>query len=173
PFGWTEDDGFCYGGKVITPTGEEPAYQREAQRLMPYAPKGSLDAWKKTTKYITDQSRPELEVIMATAFAAPLIKMTLRQAVLLSAYSRASGAGKSTAMKIGQAVWGNQVTGLNGLDDTENAIIAKVGDLRHLPLYWDEMKTKDQYNRIINVTFQLGQGKNKARLDRESKAREV
>ena len=173
PFGWTEDDGFCYGGRVITPTGEEPAYQRESQRLLPYAPKGSLDAWKKTTKYVTEHGRPELEIIMATAFAAPLLKMSLSQAVLLSAYSSESGAGKSTAMKIGQAVWGHPITGVNGLDDTENAIIAKVGDLRHLPLYWDEMKTKDQYNRIINVTFQLGQGKNKARLDRESKAREV
>jgi len=172
-FGWTDDDGFCYAEKIITPTGEEPAYQRGRQYLDPYGPKGSLDVWKKTTVYVTGQGRPELEVLLATAFAAPLLKMSLSQAVLLSVYSRESGIGKSTALKIGQAVWGHPVTGVNGLDDTENAIIAKVGDLRHLPLYWDEMKTKDQYQRVINVTFQLGQGKNKARLDRDSKAREV
>jgi hypothetical protein len=172
-FGWTDDMGFCYAEKIVRPTGEEPAYQRGRQNLSPYLPKGDLDVWKKAAKYITDQHRPELEILLATAFAAPLLKMTLSQAVLLSVYSRESGIGKSTALKIAQAVWGHPVTGVNGLDDTENAIIAKVGDLRHLPLYWDEMKTKNQYDRVINVTFQLGQGKNKARLDRDSKAREV
>src|SRR5207342_3396676 len=65
------------------------------------------------------------------------------------------------------------ITGLNGLDDTENALIKKVSDLGNLPLYWDEIKTKSQREKLVSIAFSLAQGKNKARLTKEIKSAKI
>jgi hypothetical protein len=169
--GWNDAMSFAYGESVYMPNGTtKPAFYGDDSIIRTYSPKGSLADWQGAAKIITDQKRPELEVIVASAFAAPLVKFASGDAVLLSAYSRESGIGKSTAMKIGQAVWGHPVTGMNGLDDTENAVMKKVGDLGHLPLYWDEIKTKGQQDKIVSIAFSLSQGKGKARLTKDIKS---
>jgi hypothetical protein len=171
--GWNDTLGFAYGPQVYMPGVERPAFYGDADTTRLYSPRGRIDDWKTAAKMITDLKRPELEVIIASSFAAPLVKFASGDAVLLSMYSRESGIGKTTAMKIGQAVWGHPIKGLNGLDDTENALMKKVGDLGHLPLFWDEIKTKDQREKLVRLAFNLGQGKGKARLTRDIKAAEV
>ena len=163
-FGWAGKN-FVFGNEMYTPNGPENAYRgntidEKYQRV------GDLQPWLDALPLV--QGNPVLEVVVASAFAAPLVSLACDYSPTLSVYSHQSGYGKSTAMKIAQAVWGDPRTGMSMLDDTENSVNKKTTSLKHLPMYWDEMKTKDQIDKLVRVVFATAQGRSKARLNRNS-----
>lgn len=159
-FGW-HGDTFVFGDQRYTPAGPETAYRgntidKKFDRV------GKLDAWTDALRLV--QGNTPLEIVVASAFAAPLVKLSCDYSVVLSIYSHQSGYHKTTAMRLAQAVWGNPDIAMSSLDDTVNSVTKKMGDLRHLPIYWDELKTKEQTERIVQVVFTATQGKGKQRL---------
>lgn len=172
-FGWNVEnsivDGFIYAGRKWTPAGDEPASSPDPVLHRAYSPTSdNIQLWKDAAKVITDQKRPELDVIIASSFAAPLVKCTGYPGVLISVYSLDSGVGKTTAMNIAQAVWGNPRR-KNSLSDTANSLMNKMGALKSLPIYWDEVKTDEQIKRFVEITFNTAEGTEKARLNRRGK----
>lgn len=169
PFGWLNRhghiDGFVFGDKLWTPQGSEPAATPNAVLAQRYRPKGSDTFWMDAAKLVCGVGRPDLEAIVASAFAAPLMHFTGHNGALLSAFSRESGVGKSTAVVVAQAVWGNPIKGVQGLTDTENAVIGAVAEMKSLPLYWDELKSEQQTKKFVNMTFQISSGKGKSRMN--------
>jgi Domain of unknown function (DUF927) len=176
PFGWQmaggKIDGFVFAGKCFTPNGEKPAGFTDPMLANHYAPAGSAQPWIAAAKMITDQKRPALDAIVAAAFAAPLVRFTGHSGLLMSAYSSESGIGKSTAMKVGQAVWGDPVRAMQGLSDTPLSVTHKIGQLKVLPLYWDELKSQYDTEKFVNLVFQLSSGKEKSRLKQDASMRE-
>jgi len=169
PWGWNNGSdgkisGFSYDGKVFTAAGEEPAASGDLVTARQYTPCGELEPWKKAALIITDQKRPEMDVLLASAFAAPLMIFTGENGAIISAFSAESGIGKSTAMMVAQAVWGHPVTGKQDLADTTNSVIRKISQLQSLPLYWDELKGGEAIKGLVNFVFQIAQGKEKSRL---------
>jgi hypothetical protein len=168
PFGWLSRNGqtrgFVYGGKLHTPTGVEVASNTDPELSRQYRPEGDVQPWLDAAKMVTAQRRPALDAILASAFAAPLVKFTGHSGLLMSVYSVESGIFKSTAMKIAQAVWGDPVKGLQGLSDTQNSVLNKLGELRSLPIYWDELKTDEDTKRFVDLTFRLSGGVEKSRM---------
>ena len=176
PFGWLNRhgqlDGFVFGDRLWTPSGSEPAATANQVLAQRYRPKGSDTYWLDAAKLVCGTARPDLEALVASAFAAPLVQFTGHKGALMSAFSRESGIGKSTAVAIAQAVWGNPVKGIQGLTDTENAVMGIVGELKSLPLYWDELKSEQQTKKFVNMTFQISSGKGKSRMDSKANLRE-
>lgn len=178
PFGWQTQkvtgllEGFVFGGQLWTPQGARSAAVPDSVLGRHYAPAGQQQPWHAAAKLITDQGRPELEALLATAFAAPLVRFTGHLGVIMSCYSTSSGIGKTTALKVAQAVWGDPVRAVQSLSDTQNAVMGKLGQIQSLPLYWDELKTEDDTKRFVNITFQVSQGKEKARMTQSVKQRE-
>jgi hypothetical protein len=168
PFGWNVQDGkiegFCFGGYVWSPSGGRPAVAPDHVIGQQYEPSGAREPWMAAAKLITDQDRPALDAILASAFAAPLVRFTGHPGLQMSCYSLESGIGKTTALKVAQAVWGDPVRAMQGLSDTQNSVLHKIGEIRSLPLYWDELKTEDDTKRFVNLTFQLSLGKEKSRM---------
>lgn len=177
PFGWTVSggrlEGFSYGGTVFTPNDDRPAANPNPNIQQQYTPVGERQPWIDAAKMITDQKRAGLNVILASAFAAPLVRFTGQRGLLISSYSLESGIGKSTAISVAQAVWGNPVKGVQQLNDTQNSVINKLGEIKNLPLFWDELKTEEDTRRFVNLAFQLSSGKEKSRLTSQSIQREV
>lgn len=177
PFGWNTNqgtvDGFCFGGEVWTTNGSRPAPNADRILAQQYKPTGSVDPWNEAIKLVTQRGRPELEAIVATAFGSPLVKATGWYGAFLAAYSKKSGIGKTTAMKVAQAVWGDPQTAMQGLSDTINSVTKKIGSIRSLPLYWDEIKGDEDTQAFTKLAFQLTSGKEKSRLGRDIKLREV
>jgi len=168
PFGWLMSGGsakgFVYGGKLHTPTGTEAAASTDPELAVQFAPTGDRLPWITAAQMITDQGRPALDAIIASSFAAPLVKWTGHAGLLLSAYSVESGIGKSTALKIAQAVWGDPVKAIQSLSDTQNSVLNKLGELRNLPMYWDELKSEEDTKRFVDTVFRLSLGKEKSRM---------
>lgn len=172
PFGWSVVDGniegFSFGGRVWMGSQDRPAVNPDPNLSYQYTPKGDVQPWVAMARIITDQKRPALDTIIAASFAAPLVRFTNHQGLMVNAYSSESGIGKTTAMKIAQAVWGDPIRAMQGLDDTANSVLRKVGDIRNLPLLWDELKTDAQTNKFVSMVFTLTGGKEKSRLNADS-----
>jgi hypothetical protein len=177
PFGWSVDnksavEGFVYGGSLWMATGNRAAANPDPVLARRYKPTGGIEPWIEAAKLITDQKRPALDAIIASAFAAPLIRFTHEPGVLMSAYSTRSGIGKTTTLKIAQAVWGDPIRAMQGLDDTQNYLFGKVGQLQSLPMYWDELKTEEDTKRFVKTVFKLTARKEKDRMTAAATMRE-
>jgi len=169
PFGWSVNgnhvEGFVYGGVMWTPTGQRMAPAADANTALLYKPLGDLQPWIDNAKLVTSQGKPGLDAILASSFAAPLVRATGQLGLQMSIYSIGSGLGKTTAMRTACAVWGDPIRALQGVDDTQNSVLNKIGDLRSLPMFWDELKTNEDAKKFVNVTFSLTRGREKSRLN--------
>lgn len=177
PFGWSVDrtghvEGFVFGGSLFSPTGDRSASNPDPVVARRFRPTGSRDPWIEAAKMITDQERPELDAILASAFAAPLVRFCNQPGILMSTYSTDSGLGKTSTLKVAQAVWGDPQRAMAGLDDTQNSFFGKVGQIQSLPLYWDELKTEEQHRKFVNLVFSLTQGREKDRMTQGANMRE-
>ena len=172
PFGWTvvdgKTEGFAYGGRVWMKDADRPAANPDAVLAYQYSPRGNRKAWDGLVKVICDQKRPALHAILASAFAGPLVRFTGHPGLLLNAYSPESGIGKTTAMKAAQAVWGDPVLALQSLNDTANSVLNKMGHVKAIPMFWDEIKSDAQHKRFCQIVFELTGGKEKSRLNADS-----
>lgn len=164
---------FTYGKHTYSPQGAEEAFFRDDDAYRYYQPTGDLAVWQDCAKLVTDQNNPALHIILAAALAGPLVRLAGLPGMLLSAYSNQSGTGKTTAIQIAQAFWGHPVKGVNILDDTPASVMKKLADIQSLTLFWDELKLKKEIDTFLAFVFRLTQGRDKARLDRNARAREI
>jgi hypothetical protein len=179
PFGWSVNattgqvDGFVFAGRLWSATGSGPAANPDPEIQRQYTPRGQLAPWRDAAKLVTSIERPDLDAIVAASFGAPLVRLTGQQGLQMSVYSAESGIGKTTALKVAQAVWGDPVSGLQGLSDTKNAVMNKIGAIRHLPLFWDELKTDDQVKKYVEITFEVTGGRERARMTQSVQQRKA
>jgi len=136
-----------------------------------YTPKGSREEWLTISHKLTAQNRHANTAAVLAAFASPLMKFSGVNSGLLSVYSPESGTGKSTAILLGQSVWGDPIRGVNSLQDTPNSVIHKLGYINNLPAYWDEVRLGREPVQFLNMIFQLSQGKERSRLNVDIKQR--
>jgi hypothetical protein len=175
PFSWT-DAGFAVGDLLYRPDGTTAAVVCTDRNLAAtYRPRGALAAWTAAANAIL-VNRPDLQVIPATAFAAPLVQLgNFGGGLVGSAYSRSSGTAKTTAAVLGQTVWGTRAGNIINLDDTANYTAAKLATLHNMPLYIDEAQnnTDDDRQRFVRMLYRITQGTDKGRLNRNSDIRKV
>ena len=175
-FGWHvvhgKVEGFVFAGHVWSKDQPKPAMNTDAMLQSQYQPEGELEPWKEAMAMITNQKRPALEAMTAVSFAAPLVRFVGQTGLLLSTYSTESGIGKSTAQRVGAAVWSHPQKSTQSLSDTQNSVINKLGALKNLPLFWDELKGEEDTRKFMHLSFQLSTGKEKSRLAADTSQRE-
>lgn len=176
PFGWSINngniDGFAYGGRVWGTREDRPAASPGGALQYQYTPKGDPQVWHELAHVVYSQNRPGLNAILATAFAGPLVQLTGHHGLLLNAYSTESGIGKTTAMKCAQAVWGHPVLAMAALNDTANSVLGKMGQVKALPFFWDELKSEEQVRNFCNIVFNLTGGREKSRMNTDTSLRD-
>jgi hypothetical protein len=162
--GW-DGNRFVFGEEAFTTKGVESVYLRSKMGKI-YCRQGSDAPWRKAMGLVYGNT--PLETVVATAFAGPLVKLACDYSPTLSVCSPESGIGKSTAMKLAQSIWGHPRLGMSMLDDTPASHSEKIGTLNNLPVYWDEIKTEEQADILVNIVFSSSQGRTKARLNRDA-----
>ena len=179
PFGWSDTpngkiEGFTFGGHTwLTAGGSRPALATDPVLSEQYMPAGDLMKWQAAARMITDQKRPALDAILAAAFAGPLTRFTGHNGLMLNVYSAGSGKGKSTAMAVAQAVWGHPVVAMQSLRDTITSANIKLDGTKHLPMFWDELKSEEQMKDFTALQFGLSGGRDRSRATTEGKLRKV
>lgn len=175
--GWVKLNGltgFATGTTIYMENGsEEQVSGLERQLCRDYAIEGEPSLWFSAAQdLIADGCQPVIAGVLS-AFAAPLINFTGVSGVMFSLYSAQSGTGKSSALRVAQSVWGNPQRGVNALHDTALSVAKKMGFLNNLPAYWDELRMREEVQSLIKMIFQLGQGKERARLTSSAKMQDM
>ena len=174
--GWADEDGtpvgFIYGRFRYNCKGITPYYQADPFIRQTYSPTGSIDPWMEAIRMINAEQRPEMDFLVATAFGAPLMRFSSEKGVVISAFSSGTAAHKTSALKVGQAVWG-AFEGINQLSDTENSLIARIGKSRIVPTYFDEMKSSLDIKKFASIIYTFAGGRSKSRMSRTIELRSI
>lgn len=163
PFGWWIEEGapdpggWAYNGIIRKEDGTTmPASKGDAAIRALYTPRGSMDTWFKALKLITEQHRPDVEVITAVAFASPLLRFTGHFSGALVARSD-SGGNKSTAVNVGGAVWGHPRKTKFAPSASNVGIRLRLAQTNNLPCYWDDIR-KEHVEAAAALLSDLTQG---------------
>ena len=154
--GWLEKDGeikgFSYGGR----TSPED-----------YQPCGVLAEWKKGADYFVGQGCIEMEILIATAFASPLMRFTGVDGGIVHARAP-SGRGKTASLEIAASVWATMkvVLGSGTPADTREYIAMA----HNMPVYADEfvVDARTNFNKVGELTLNVAGGKDHRRLTRNA-----
>lgn len=176
-YGWVTDgtrSGFSAGPKVFWEDGSvETAVRTDVQLADQYEPRGDFAIWQRIANQVVTGGRVEPQIVVATAFAAPLLKFAGIPGAVMSFISTASGTGKTTALRTAQSVWGCPARGVNALNDTPLSVARKLGVLNNLPAYWDELRIREEVRHFIGMIFQVAQGKERSRLNADSTVKDM
>ncbi len=169
PFGWMMDGsvctGFTYGGVIYRPDGStDPAGSIDPEMASRYTPVGKLQPWLDACKLLTDQRRPGVEIIAAAAFGSPLMFACGEYGTLISVFSD-SGANKTTAQRIGMAVWGHPKLTKETPSSTYKSVLNVMGQTKVLPSYWDEILNEEAQIKVHDVLWVQVLGNEGSRLN--------
>lgn len=169
PFGWWHDAvgkrrGFAFGGTIFRDDGSKmPAgYGDETLRRW-YTARGSRAAWEKAAALVVGEDRPELDCILASAFAGPLAFVPGEYSSMLSVFGE-SGGHKTTATRVAMAVWSNPKMTKEVANTTAKSIIKKMGDLRNIPIWQDDIKGPENQKNVYETLFAGTEGIEGGRL---------
>jgi hypothetical protein len=165
--GW-DGDNFVFD-EVYMPNGSKAAYRSREIIDLNYKREGELKPWQDAMDKVIYGNTP-LEILVASSFAAPLVSLMVPYSLILSVYSPASGFGKTTGISLAQAVWA-QPEKMSQIQDTTNSVMGKLSALRHLPLYWDELKLQDEMEEIVKIIFRVISGRDKTRMKQDASLR--
>jgi hypothetical protein len=177
--GWRYENGkrigFVYGDKLYCENGTAVPLAASAGSDMLrtwYKPVGSKEVWLKAAKLLTDRKRPELDCLIAVAFAAPLTVFagTLYGAVL-SVWGR-PGTSKSTAQQVAAAVWGHPKQTRESLNSTPKSVQGRLGRTRNLPAYWDDVQDERHQDALFQTMFVASEGAEGGRLNPDASYKE-
>jgi hypothetical protein len=150
---------FVYGGDRYKNNGtKEPVGAIDKQMRDEYYPQGKPEVWDEAAKVIFDQHRPALELIVAATLAGPLVQFTGVEGCMLSVHSNSSGAHKSTASKLGAAIFGHPVDSRQTKGSSAKGALKRAGDLRHLTIQFDDLQDDKDLLTATLVALQLAQG---------------
>lgn len=172
-----EITGFAAGNNTYYADGDHQtgvSIKKEFEQIGKlYIPTGDLKVWQEAANFVATQSCPAFPAILASAFAAPLIRFTGLPGAVLSLVSTESGVGKTSTLKTAQAVWGSPAKAMNSTHDTHLSITKKIAFLNNLPAYWDELRGQGPLDAFKAVAFDVAQGKEKTRLNSRAQLMQV
>lgn len=169
-FGW-HDGAFVIGTTALTPKGPEPVFLSErvpedAQVDFGYA--GTSDRWAELVDHIYNRPGAEpYQFMICAGFGAPLVSLAesdLWHGIPI-ALTGEGGLGKTTTCHVACSMYGSPgrfSISTNELGATMNALISRVGLMRHLPLVLDEM-TGRKTEELQAMLYALSNGKPKER----------
>ena len=133
-----------------------------------YSPQGKREPWLYAAKLLTDRKRPELDLIIAVAFAAPLATfLGTFYGAILSIWGD-PGTAKSTAQMVAAAVWGHPKQTRESLTSTAKSIQGRLGRTRNLPAYWDDVQDERHQQALFDTMFVAAEGAEGGRLNADS-----
>lgn len=162
PYGWYKEKGveagFAYGGIIHRcDGGVQPAGRPDPKMRAKYDPTGQASPWFEAVKLVTDEKRPELDTIIASAFAGPLMPFTQQHGAMLHVYGQ-TGSHKSSALRCAAAVFGRPQLTVLKQDASHKAIINMASQLKNFTIYWDEIQDEIHLKKQKAVLHMAAEG---------------
>jgi hypothetical protein len=169
--GWRFEDGkitgYVYAGTYFQSDGAviSSGLSSEDNVLRQYQPVGEKEPWYHAAKLLTDRKRVELDTLLCVGFAAPLMAFTgTVYGGMLSIWGEA-GTSKSTAQQLACALWAHPKHGRESLNSTSKSVLNKLGMIKNLPVYWDDIQDENRQEHLFQTMFVHTEGIEGGRLD--------
>jgi hypothetical protein len=176
--GWRYDKservGFVYGNILYHEDGRDVPLIASTDNDFRswYTPVGTREAWLDAARLLTDRRRPELDIIIAIGFAAPLMTFagTLYGAII-SVWGE-PGTAKSTAQQVAAAIYGHPKQTRESLNSTPKSVQGRLGRCRNLAAYWDDIQDERHQDALFQTMFVATQGAEGGRLNTDASMKE-
>ena len=176
--GWRKtpqgEDFFVLGRKIFYGDGtvDNAALARNVPSAAEgYASKGDLATWSAATQIFNKPGMEPFAFALLASFAAPLMKFTGYNGAMVSMTGE-SGVGKTLMLRLGQSIYGYHDTLMMYKEDTQNAMISRLGVYGSLPLTVDEV-TNIAEAALSDLVYRVTQGRDKVRLTKNSEERKI
>lgn len=169
-FGWY-DDRFVLGNSALMGSSLEPVFLGErvpSDLDTDLGVKGTSEDWASHVDHIYNRAGAEAyQFLICAAFGAPLISLVASNLWhgIPIALTGEGGVGKTTTCLVAASMYGNPSKFLISTNEdgaTMNALLTRVGIMRHLPLVLDEM-TGRKVEEVQGMLYALSNGKPKER----------
>lgn len=178
PYGWNIYNGKKLGVAIagdhyLCAGGEEKIAVADRNIASMYRPTGTFAAWRQAAA-LFEGKRPDLQIIIGISFAAPLLSLCSDiYGLTWNFFGPASGIGKTSAIKMGQTIWGSTRM-MSSMTDTFNAVMKMMSEPKIFPRYWDEFTLhRDQEDTFNQLIFNIPQGRERARMGPDTILRDV
>jgi Domain of unknown function (DUF927) len=169
--GWRYEEGqiigIVYGGKFFHEDGTTmPVVGSGDDEFWSwYMPTGKREVWVECARLLTNRKRPELDLLIAAAFAAPLCVFagTLYGPVLV--IWGEPGTSKSTAQQVAASVYGHPKQTRESLTSTPKSIQGRLGRIKNFPAYWDDVQDDRHLEALFQTMFVASEGAEGGRLN--------
>jgi Domain of unknown function (DUF927) len=176
--GWRYENGvrvgFAYGGVLHMSSGATAPLTNTSEDEFRkwYMPVGKKEVWLRAAKLLTDRQQPELDIIIAVAFAAPLVPFIGNMyGAILSIWGE-PGTAKSTAQQVAAAVWGHPKQTRESLTSTPKSVQGRLGRIKNLPAYWDDIQDEKHQDYLSQTMFVATEGTEGGRLNPDATYKE-
>lgn len=160
-FGWADGNSkFIVGNQEISKDGifHSPPSHITKEFAQWMTPKGTLDKWKEVFNMY---GKPGLEphaFAALSGFGAPLLKFTGHSGAIINVIHKSSGTGKSTALYMGNSIFGHPDKLGAIWKDTQAAKFIMMGVYNNILLTMDEI-TNTKPDEFSNLTYGMSQGR--------------
>lgn len=165
-FGWADNDSkFIVGDREVSAAGvyHSPPSSTTAAIAVNMQPAGTFEKWKEVFDLYGEPGLEGHAFAAATAFGAPLFKLSGHNGAIINLIHPHSGTGKTTILHMCNSVWGHPKRLCAKKDDTFNSKVHKIGVHNTLPICFDEMSNTDP-KQLSELAYLITQGAGKDRM---------
>lgn len=163
--GWTDNmESFVLGEKEYFPGSVRHSPPTEPTEVVVsyMKPKGTLEKWKELMQFYNHAGMELHQLIICSAFGAPLMEFTAIPAMLLH-LDGPTGFGKSTTQAAAASVYGKPDGIMIKADDTNASTFNRFEMMKNLPIYLDEL-TNCAPAEASTIAYSLSAGQQRMRM---------
>ena len=165
-FGWTPDDTFIIGNREYTKRGVVyTPIAKPIEHYVPWlSPKGSIDVWKQAAAHY---DTPEMDFHAAgvlAGFGSALMHLSPENGGIINFYSKKSGTGKTTILRMANAIWGDPVALMKDAQDKALTKVHRLGVMNGIVGALDEM-TNAEPTEMSELVYNNTQGRGRDRME--------
>jgi hypothetical protein len=164
-FGWTKDmKSFVLGDNEYFPGYVRHNPTTKLTRVLAeyMEPRGTLERWKELMQFFNHEGMELHQLIICSAFGAPLMEFTAINAMLLH-LDGPTGFGKSTTKLAAAGVYGKPDGLMIKHDDTMASTFHRFEVMKNLPIYIDEL-TNCSPQESSAIAYSLSAGRQRMRM---------
>lgn len=173
-FGWTKDDTFVVGNREYTARGVVHApVVRSLEKYTPwFVPKGSLETWKQIANLYNDETMDLHAYGLMSSFGSVLMHISPESGAVLNYFSKKSGTGKTTILRMANSVFGNPKDMMKDSQDTALTKVHRMGVYNGIVICLDEM-TNVKPEELSSLLYGSTQGRGRDRMKSSENAERV
>ena len=164
--GWTEDNTeFIIGDRIYASTGitSFPPNNSLRQLATKMDTSGSYEAWKTVLGLYDDPNLKAHRFALCAAAGAPILKFVGECGAVINFYSKGSGTGKTTLLRVINSMFGHPKDLMLAQNDTYAAKINRIGTMGNLPVTVDEVTTMSP-EEASKFLYSITDGRERNRL---------